>query len=196
MGKVFKNNVFFIIGENMYFLLFLAIPLLYFYYYRRKVLDSDNSFWSDAKEFFGFKGFGLKEAKQTMVLLFLMIVSMFLINLIWSFFQPEALGIVSNQIRNIYRMWGFSFYVYIFVMAFSEELFFRVLLVDRFGIFLSTIFFALMHNAYGSYLAMLVSFILGLLLAFWWKKERNYYILFLAHFLYDLFVIWIAFLPK
>jgi membrane protease YdiL (CAAX protease family) len=91
---------------------------------------------------------------------------------------------------------GFYLFIYIFMMAFLEELFFRALLVDHFGIFLSSLFFALMHNNYGSYYALVVAFVLGLLLSFWWKKDRNLYELFLAHFFYDIIIIWIAFFPK
>lgn len=73
--------------------------------------------------------------------------------------------------------------------AFFEELFFRAFLTDKFGIIFSSIIFGIMHFSYGSYVQIIGSIILGIILAYVWKKTRNFYIVYFGHLLQNIYAV-------
>ncbi len=92
-----------------------------------------------------------------------------------------------------------------FLMVFSaltagitEELIFRGYLIPRLQlffkqaylpIFLSALFFGLMHISYGTLMQVLGPFYLGLLFGIYYYKYRNIKVLIICHFLWDLFAL-------
>ena len=81
------------------------------------------------------------------------------------------------------------FLLSIVIILFIEEFFFRAFLVPRIGIIPSTFFFALAHTGYGSIAEIVGAFFLGLVLAYWYKKNNSLVQNYFGHLLYDLFAL-------
>ena len=75
------------------------------------------------------------------------------------------------------------------IVLFIEELFFRAFLVNRVGLIISTLIFTVAHIGYGSIAELIGVFILGLIIAYWFKKNNSIIQVYLAHLLYDLVAI-------
>lgn len=80
--------------------------------------------------------------------------------------------------------------LYLIIISFtlapvSEELFFRAFLVPRLGIILSTIFFSLVHAAYGSIAEFAGAFFLGLVLGVAYMRLRDPLPCIIAHALFN-----------
>lgn len=85
--------------------------------------------------------------------------------------------------------------VYLLVVrVFLEEWFFRGFLVKKTGVLFSSILFSIAHIGYGSYVELFGAFILGLVLAIYFKRIQNLWPLVAAHLLYNLFAISVIFL--
>ena len=174
-------------------LLFFVIPIAYFvYYYKQRPEESTGNWKEDFKEFFAFDRITLSTVKKGMVLAFVLIMAFFILSAIFSPFLPEGYNSVSAFISDSFDLYGGLFILIIFIGVFVEEFFFRTFLIDRFGIFISTLFFALMHSSYGSWFELIGAFVLGLILAYWWRRDREFYVLVIGHFIYNLFIILIA----
>lgn len=81
--------------------------------------------------------------------------------------------------------------VYILLMAIlvapiSEELFFRAVLTERFGIIISSLAFMVSHISYGSITELIGAFVLGILFAVVYKKTKSVTPCIIMHFLYNL----------
>ncbi len=72
------------------------------------------------------------------------------------------------------------------IRVIAEELFFRSFLVPRVGILASTIAFAAAHVLYGSALQVIGAFVLGLILAYYFRKNNSVYPNIVAHALYNM----------
>ena len=80
-------------------------------------------------------------------------------------------------------------YIIVFAVVFapiSEEIFFRVLLVERFGISVSAILFALSHIAYGSISEIFIVFFIGYAFAFIYKMSKSILPTIFIHFIFNL----------
>ena len=80
-------------------------------------------------------------------------------------------------------------YILIFAIVFApitEELFFRAFLVDRFGVSVSSIIFALSHIAYGSISEILAAFFIGYIFALIYKSSKSVLPTIFIHFLFNL----------
>ncbi len=75
------------------------------------------------------------------------------------------------------------------IVLFAEEFFFRAFLVSRIGMIFSTLIFTFFHLGYGSIAETIGVFILGLILAYWFKKKKSLFQNYFGHVLYDLFAI-------
>lgn len=75
------------------------------------------------------------------------------------------------------------------IVLFIEELFFRAFLVNRVGIIVSTLIFTIAHLSYGSIAELIGVFVLGLIIAYWFKKNNSITQVYFAHLLYDLVAI-------
>ncbi len=79
------------------------------------------------------------------------------------------------------------------VRVFLEEWFFRGFLVSKMGVLFSAALFGIAHYGYGSIVEVTGAFILGIVLAYYFKRLKNLYPLYAAHFLYNSIVILIVF---
>ena len=171
-------------------LVFLILPIIYFFIYRK--YHSEGTITEDLKKFFGLKKIKFESLYLGVKLFFILIFVSIAINLVVSFALPQY-----NDLENVRQ--NVMFYVesgklvYFFVMlvigVFLEEYFFRAFLVNRIGIFLSTLAFALLHYGYGSWVEMIGAFVLGLILAWYYKKHQDLFVNFYAHILYNIFAI-------
>jgi len=75
------------------------------------------------------------------------------------------------------------------VAVFAEEFLFRVFLVPRVGVAISTIIFGVLHFGYGSWLEILGALVLGLVLAYWFKKHKSFLQNFMGHIMYNAIAI-------
>ena len=81
------------------------------------------------------------------------------------------------------------FGITLIVAVFLEEFFFRAFLVPRTGPIISTLIFTFFHLGYGSIAETIGVFCLGLILAYWYRKNNSLIQNYVGHFLYDLFAI-------
>jgi len=167
----------------LFIFVLLCIPVLYEFwgYKKRKV-----RFWIFFLEKYGFYNFKLKYLLYGFLLSFVLFGVNFLFIYLTSLFTND-LSSANNLLT--YSQMPIIFIIYMFLSAFAEELFFRAFLTRYLGIFISSILFAGLHFAYGSYTYILGTFILGLLLAFIWKKTNNIYLVFTAHLLQNLYTL-------
>jgi hypothetical protein len=177
----------------MYFIYnFILWFILFFSSISFKYLDfkklNEKSFVKYLLLEFGFKKkFNLKTLGKAFALSLLL----FLINFLISYFTT-LFGIGDLQNVKINPMLYSLPFLYICLLifgAFFEELFFRAFLTDKLGIIFSSIIFGIMHYSYGSYVQIIGSIILGLILAYVWKKTRNFYIVYLGHLLQNLYAV-------
>lgn len=77
------------------------------------------------------------------------------------------------------------------VVLFVEEFFFRAFLQPRIGIFFSTALFTIAHLGYDSIGQTIGVFFLGLVLAYWFKKNKSIIQNYFGHLIYDLVAIMI-----
>jgi uncharacterized protein len=105
-------------------------------------------------------------------------------------FGFSDLDLVTEKIKLLSPF--FIFYLLI-IRVFLEEWFFRGFLVYKTNILFSSILFAIAHFGYGSIVEVVGAFILGFVLAYYYKKINNLYPLYAGHVLYNLFVIVIIF---
>jgi membrane protease YdiL (CAAX protease family) len=75
------------------------------------------------------------------------------------------------------------------IILFAEEFFFRAFLIKRIGVIFSTLIFTLLHIGYGSISELIGVFFLGLILAYWYKKNNSLIQNYSAHLIYDLIAI-------
>lgn len=127
------------------------------------------------------------DLKKTIKYVFLgffgIIFYLLIIGIITSFFG------ISDQYKTIEKIESFTLLVIffaIFIGPVSEELFFRGFLTKRFGIWISSIVFGLAHFAYGSYIQVIGTFGIGLILAYIYKDTKSILPCILIHFLYNL----------
>lgn len=98
----------------------------------------------------------------------------------------EKVGEVVNKSFNTNPIY---FILLIVIVLFVEELFFRAFLVPRIGPILSTIIFTLFHLGYESIAETIGVFLLGLILAYWFKKNKSIIQNYIGHVLYDILAI-------
>ncbi len=182
---------------NIYLLLvFLLIPILteLFLFYLSASKKYPKSFFSYCLSKFGFTSFNFKTLQSALLLAIILLAGNFLLFLIFSFFQKNDLHLVGISILNSLQESFILFSLYLLFSVFVEELFFRAFLTNIFGIWISTLFFGLLHFGYGSVFEMLGAFLLGLILAYAWKKTRNFYLVFLGHLIYNIVAVILLFM--
>jgi len=81
------------------------------------------------------------------------------------------------------------FVAMLFPLLLIEEFFFRAFLVPRIGPIISTVLFAGAHITYWSIAEIIGVFALGLILAYWYKKNNSLLQNFFGHLLYDFVAI-------
>ncbi len=81
------------------------------------------------------------------------------------------------------------FILTIIIVVFAEEFFFRAFLVPRVGVILPTLLFTIFHLGYESIAETIGVFILGLILAYWYKKNNSLFQNYFGHLLYNFIAI-------
>ncbi|MEK6959456.1 MAG: CPBP family intramembrane glutamic endopeptidase [archaeon] len=99
------------------------------------------------------------------------------------------LGKVEQIVKEDFAAASLPYLATILIVLFAEEFFFRAFLVPRVGIILSTIVFTAFHIGYGSIAEIIGVFFLGLILAYWFKKNKSLFQNYLGHVIYDAFAI-------
>ena len=107
----------------------------------------------------------------------------------------NALGINDHGeiIEKIKQFTPLIVFMAIILGPIGEEIFFRAFLVNRFGILISSIVFALAHFSYGSTIEIIGAFGIGLILAYIYKKSNSLIPCLLIHSIYNfsaLFLYW------
>lgn len=99
------------------------------------------------------------------------------------------LGITPDSANVSAKVATLPWYILLFailIAPLSEELFFRGFLSPRIGAILAAILFALSHFTYGSYYEIFGAFLIGLVLSFYYLKEKNLASCMIAHGLFNL----------
>jgi len=87
-----------------------------------------------------------------------------------------------------------NFLLTLVIVLFIEEFFFRAFLTTRTGIIPSTILFSIAHIGYGSLAEIIGVFFLGLILAYWFKRNKSIIQNYFGHLIYDIFAIMLYFI--
>lgn len=142
----------------------------------------------------GFRKLSIKEiAKQTLAILAMLVFLSIIIAFIATSTGLNDLQKVDEIIKKTVNYSPFLFAYLLTVRVIGEEIFFRGFLVPRIGAFPSTILFALGHAFFGSIAEIAGAFVLGLVLAWFFEKNKNIFPNILAHFLYNIFAIVVFF---
>jgi membrane protease YdiL (CAAX protease family) len=173
--------------RNMLYYLILAFLVVFPLFWLRIVKSLS---WEKIKEELLPKPKGLKkEAYGSIKLLVLLLIGFFLFSLLFSLLGLNDLEKVNQVIKEEIEKGIIQLIATLIVVLFIEELFFRVFLVKRIGIIPSTIIFAAAHYGYGSTAEILGAFFLGLILAYWYKKNNSLIQNYFGHLFYDIVAI-------
>lgn len=167
-------------------LVFLVLPIAYFLVYRKYHLQG--TLWEDAKSFFGLKKITSQSLHKGLVLFSILFLVSVALNIVFYLIFPQ-INDLENVSNTLYYYVNTGKIAYFFVMlvigVFLEEFFFRALLVPRLGVFFSTAAFTLMHVGYGSWIELVGAFILGLILGWYYKKNKDLFVNIYAHLMYN-----------
>ena len=117
-----------------------------------------------------------------MLFLFVCITTIFIFIGFSVLFQKPDNGGVANLLIKLPLFQAIGLFL---LAAISEELFFRVVLNEMFGIMVSSTLFALMHMRYCSGYEILDAFAIGLIFSCYFKRTKNISAPILTHFLID-----------
>lgn len=171
------------------FILFVVLISVSFLYYFLKFRDWNRVFFE-----LGFKKIGVFNLVKYFLFCFagLFLLSFFL-GFLFLIFGFNDLSLVHGVIKIIFSSdYRWLIFGLIFTV-FAEEVFFRGLLVNKFGIFFSSLFFSLWHSFYGSFNEVFGAFVLGMWLGFIYKKSGSLFVCLLGHWSYNLVMILLLF---
>jgi hypothetical protein len=173
-----------IISEKVIFIdYFLDIFLFLFPIYYLYFIDKKKTVKEILKEFNVTKISFKSLIKHTLILFCILFILSIFINIIVSLFGITDLDLVTSKILGL----PVFYIIYLFVIRiFIEEWFFRGFLVNKIGAITSSLIFALGHISYGSVSEVIGVFLLGLVLAYYFKRTNNIWPNVVAHFLYNL----------
>ncbi len=142
----------------------------------------------------GFKKISAKKfLTQTLPLFVALVLISLVLSIVLTLLQLNDLELVAVAIDGLRKV-SPVFLAYILIARVStEEIFFRGFLVNRVGVVPSSALFAALHVFYGSLAEVVGAFVLGLVLAYSFKRNQNIFPLIGAHMLYNLFALWIIF---
>lgn len=120
----------------------------------------------------------------------LLFIAFIIVSVIINTLGLNDLDKVSSVINNQTKPNTLIFFIgSLFVVLFIEEFFFRAFLQKRIGIILSTMVYALLHLGYASIAEIIGAFFLGLVLAYWYKRNNSLIQNYFGHLMYDLIAI-------
>ncbi len=176
----------------IYELTLLALILIPFLYHR---VIKEESWESTIKELLPFNKNIKKEVIGSIALFILLFIGFITIALSFTITHSitginfndldKVENIILQEINNSF----FGFILLIIFVLFIEELFFRAFLIEKIGIFGSTLIFTIFHLGYGSIAQVIGVFFLGLILAYWFKKNKSIIQNYIGHLLYDFLAI-------
>jgi membrane protease YdiL (CAAX protease family) len=167
--------------------LILALMIIFPFFWLRVVKQNS---WKEIHKILFPKFQGIqKETIGTIKLFFLLLIGFFLLVGLISLLGINDLNNVEQVVKESVKNAPLIYFVTLIPILFVEEFFFRAFLVSRVGIIPSTILFAIAHIGYGSIAEILGVFGLGLILAYWFKKNKSLIQNYFGHLLYDLFAI-------
>lgn len=137
----------------------------------------------------GFRWHGVSQfIFTTLILLAQLFFISLAISIISSLLGFNDLSIVGEKITELLKTPYILAYLFL-VRIVSEEIFFRGFLVKRVGVYGSAFLFGLAHLTYGSLIEALGAFILGLVLAWNFKKNDSLYPNIIGHFFYNMIAL-------
>jgi len=140
-------------------------------------------------ELFGkFQGFK-KEILGSIGLFLSLFIGFIIIVSIINLLGINDLALVESALNEAIAFSPIYFLITIIFLVFAEELFFRVFLIKRLGVIISTIIFTILHIGYGSVAELIGVFFLGLILAVWYDKFGSLIQNYSGHLLYNLLAI-------
>ena len=165
------------------FLILILFPI----FYHRAVKGHE---WSEVKkELIGKWQGNKKEIIGGLALFGALLIGFLILSVIINVVGFNDLELVEEVIGEELTQNAMVFMLSVLFIVFAEEFFFRAFLVKRTGIWISTILFTLAHTGYGSYAQLFGVFFLGLLLAYWYKKNNSLFQNFVGHLLYNMVAI-------
>jgi membrane protease YdiL (CAAX protease family) len=136
-----------------------------------------------------------KEVKGSFALLGALLIGFIIVSSVLVSFETIS-GIEINDMEKIDEAIGeeinsspMYFALILIIILFAEEFFFRAFLLKRIGIVLSTLVFTFFHLGYGSVAQTIGVFFLGLILAYWFKRNNSIIQNYFGHLFYDIFAI-------
>jgi uncharacterized protein len=167
-------------------ILFLTMLILPIFYYRT---IKEQSFKKIKEDLLGKWQGNKKEIIGGLALFGALLLGFVFLTIIINIIGFNDLELVEEVINESLSENVLLFVITVFFIVFAEEFFFRAFLVKRTGIWISTLLFTLAHIGYGSFAQLFGVFFLGLILAYWYKKNNSLFQNFLAHLLYNMFAI-------
>ena len=138
----------------------------------------------------GFKKIPLKDFLKKFFLIYL---NLMIFSIIIAAFAT-VIGIndlvkVEEAVQEILNLSPIFIAYLLVIRVLAEEIFFRGFLVNKFGIIPSSLLFGVAHIGYGSIAQIIGAFILGMILAYAFKKNQNLYPNIVSHTAYNLTIL-------
>jgi len=144
------------------------------------------------KKILSWLGFNSMPAKKMLISTAFLLIAMLAVGIavdsLLTALGANDIAIAHEKVAAIKAVPLFAFYI-LAVRVAAEEVFFRGLLVKKFGIFLASVAFGLAHAFYGSNAEIMGAFALGLLLSWSFLANKSIYPNILAHGLYNFVVL-------
>ncbi|MFA6065402.1 MAG: CPBP family intramembrane glutamic endopeptidase [archaeon] len=171
-----------------YFTYLLLALMVIFPFFWLKVIKKNS--WEEIHKILFPKFQGVKKELVGSLMLFVfLVIAFFLIIGLVSILGINDLAKVDQVVKESVQNNALIYFVSLLPILFIEEFFFRAFLVSRIGVIPSTLLFTVAHFGYGSIAEFTGVFILGLILAYWFKKNKSLIQNYFGHVLYDLFAI-------
>jgi len=170
--------------------LFYWLIALFAWYYAVKIEKQSLFLWKEEKH--NFQTYLLSVIAMIGIIF---IANAFIQSIIIAVLHHKENSIPLHQMLEIFRSNKFLLIFSMFTAGVTEELIFRVYLLQRLelllknsylAIFISTVLFALLHIGYGTISNVTGPFIMGLVFAIHYWKYRNIKFIIIFHFLWDL----------
>ena len=98
-----------------------------------------------------------------------------------------------DKVQTFISEWPWMILLPLFIVSVTaEEVFFRGFLTPKLGIAISSILFAVSHAAYGSWVEIMGALILGIWLAWNFKRNQQIWSNILGHFIYNAFALFLV----
>ncbi len=174
-------------GADYFQYLLLALMIIFPFFWLRVVKQNS---WKEIHKILFPKFQGVKkEAIGSVILFLLLVIGFFVVLGLVSILGINDLANVEQVVKESVKNAPLFYFISLIPILFVEEFFFRAFLVSRIGVIPSTLLFTIAHFGYGSIAELIGVFALGLILAYWYKKNNSLIQNYFGHLLYDLFAI-------